>query len=76
VAPADGLALGLTLGLGEGDGGGVVGDSRAIVGVGAAVVGTAAVVAGGVTDSGVHAATTTSVTAQNREERAFTVHSV
>ncbi len=77
VAPAEGLALGLMLGLGEGDGGGVVGEGRATVGVGVgtAVAGTAVVVAG-VTDTGVHPATTSKATAHNRRERAFTVHSV
>jgi len=63
--------------LGLGVGGAVVGDGRATVGVGvgAAVV-RAADVAGGVTETGVQAATAIRATAHNRSRRTFTAHPV
>jgi hypothetical protein len=70
VAPAEGLGPTVALGLGDGVGGGVVGEGRATVGVGvgAAVVG-AADVTGGVTVTGVQAATAIRAAAQNRRRR-------
>jgi len=61
------------LGLGDGGGGGVVGDGRAgvWVGVSAVIVG-AADVAAGVTVTGVQAATAISAAAHNRRKRSFT----
>jgi hypothetical protein len=73
VAPAEGLGPGVALGLGDGVGGGVVGEGRASVGVGvgAAVVG-AVEVAGGVTETGVQAATAIRAAAHNRRKRSVT----
>jgi hypothetical protein len=62
----------VALGLGDGVGGGVLGEGRASVGVGvgSAVVG-AAEVAGGATETGVQAATAIRAAAHNRRKRSF-----
>ena len=77
VAPGEGLGPTVGLGLGEGVGGTVGGDVRTSVAVdvGEADVGTTDV-AGGVTATGVQAATAIKVAAHNWRKRAFTVASL